>query len=207
MHNVNQAREEILNKLKGVVHKTPEPPDFEQPIYHSTDLPLEVIFKENLEKINGFVHLLSSEAELFSELKKFLYAIKKENIFCMEDEICNQLNTNGISFQQNSVLRKNTEVGITGCEFLIAHTGSVMVSSAQKGGRQMFVYPPLHIVIAKKSQLVGFLEEAYARIGEKYKNNFPSQVALITGPSRTADIEKTLVLGAHGPRELRVFLV
>lgn len=204
---MNPARDEILIKLKSAVHSVPEAPDFEKPIYHSIDKPLELAFKENLEKINGFVHLFSSEEELFSELKKFLSSQKKENIFCNEDEICSQLNTFGIPFQQSSELTKSTEVGITCCEFLIAHTGSIMVSSAQKGGRQMFVYPPLHFVIAHKNQLVGYLENAYNGIREKYKTGFPSQIALITGPSRTADIEKTLVLGAHGPRELRVFLV
>ena len=204
---MNPAREEILNKLKSAVHSVPEKPDFEQPIYHSVNLPLDLDFKENLEKVNGFVHLFSSEVDLFKSLKEFLASWPNENVLCNEDEICSQLNAFGIQFQQSSELPKNTEVGITGCEFLIAHTGSVMVSSAQKGGRQMFVYPPVHIVIAHKNQLVGYLEEAYAGIREKYKDNFPSQIALITGPSRTADIEKTLVLGAHGPKELRVFLV
>ena len=203
---MNPAWEEILNKLKSAVHSVPEEPDFEQPVYHSIGLPLELAFKENLEKINGFVHLYETKEELFSRLKEFLSTKQKEGIFCNEDEICNRLNTFGISFQQSVELPKNIEVGITGCEFLIAHTGSVMVSSAQKGGRQMFVYPPVHIVIANKNQLVGYLEEAYSGIIKKYKNNLPSQIALITGPSRTADIEKTLVLGAHGPRELRVFL-
>ncbi len=204
---MNPAREEILNKLKNAVHSIPEGPDFEKPIYHSIDIPLELAFKENLEKINGFVHLFSTEVELFTALKVYLISCQREDIFCNEDEICKKLSHFGVEFQQSSVLPKNTEVGITGCEFLIAHTGSVMVSSAQKGGRQMFVYPPVHIVIASKNQLVGYLEEAYIGIREKYKNDFPSQVTLITGPSRTADIEKTLVLGAHGPRELGVFLV
>jgi len=203
---MNPAREEILNKLKSAVHSVPEKPDFEQPIYHSVNLPLELAFKENLEKVNGFVHLFSSEKELFQALKEFLAPRQKESIFCNEDEISNHLNAFEVPFQQSSDLPKNVEVGITGCEFLIAHTGSVMVSSAQKGGRQMFVYPPVHIIIANKNQLVGYLEEAYSGIQEKYKTGFPSQIALITGPSRTADIEKTLVLGAHGPRELRVFL-
>ena len=203
---MNSAREEILNKLKSAVHSVPEEPDLEQPIYHSIDLPLELAFKENLEKINGFVHMYETEKELFSGLKEFLASVQKENIFCNEDEISNQLIAFGIRFQQSAELPKNVEVGITGCEFLIAHTGSVMVSSAQKDGRQMFVYPPLHIVIAHKNQLVDFLEKAYAGIREKYNDSYPSQIALITGPSRTADIEKTLVLGAHGPRELRVFI-
>jgi L-lactate dehydrogenase complex protein LldG len=203
---MNQAREEILNKLKSAVHSVPVKPDFEQPVYHSISLPLELAFKENLEKINGFVHLFSSEGELFRALKEFLSSRQKEDIFCIEEEICSQLNTYEIPFQQSAELPKNIEIGITGCEFLIAHTGSVMVSSVQKGGRQMFVYPPLHILIAHKNQLVGYLDEAYAGIREKYKEDLPSQIALITGPSRTADIEKTLVLGAHGPRELHVFL-
>jgi L-lactate dehydrogenase complex protein LldG len=204
---MNPARDEILNKLKSAVHLVPEEPDYNQPIYHSINIPLELAFKENLEKINGIVHLFSTEEELFTALKEFLESCQREDIFCNEDEICNKLGHFGIEFQQSSVLPKNTGVGITGCEFLIAHTGSVMVSSAQKGGRQMFVYPPVHIVIANKNQLVGYLEEAYSGILEKYNNNLPSQIALISGPSRTADIEKTLVLGAHGPRELRVFLV
>lgn len=203
---MNAAREDIMNKLKSAVHPVPEKPDFEEPIYHSIDLPLELAFKENLEKVNGFVHLFQSEGELFIALREFLSSYKKEVVFCNEDEISSRLNALGIQFQQSSGLSKDIEVGITGCEFLIAHTGSALVSSAQKGGRQMFVYPPLHIIIAHKNQLVDYLEKAYSGIREKYRNNLPSQITLITGPSRTADIEKTLVLGAHGPRELRVFI-
>jgi L-lactate dehydrogenase complex protein LldG len=200
------AREEILNKLKSAVHQVPERPDFEGPIYHSIDLPLELAFKENLEKVNGFVHLFQSQEELYLSLKEFLSSFNKEVVFCNEDEISTQLNLCGIQFQQSSELSGEIEVGITGCEFLVAHTGSVMVSSSQKGGRQMFVYPPLHIIVAHKGQLVDYLEKAYSGILKKYKDDFPSQIALITGPSRTADIEKTLVLGAHGPRELRVYI-
>ena len=78
---MNPARDEILNKLKSAVHSVPGEPDFEKPIYHSINLPLELAFKENLEKINGFVHLYETEEELFSGLKEFLSSVKKENIF------------------------------------------------------------------------------------------------------------------------------
>ena len=162
-----------MNKLKSAVHPIPEKPDFEEPIYHSIDLPLEQAFKENLEKVNGFVHLFHSEEELFLALKEFLSSYKKEVVFCNEDEISSHLNDFEIQFQQSSELPKEIEVGITGCEFLIAHTGSVMVSSAQKGGRQMFVYPPLHVVIAHKNQLVDYLEKAYSGIQEKYQDKLP----------------------------------
>ncbi|MDO8951487.1 MAG: hypothetical protein Q7U86_02620, partial [Draconibacterium sp.] len=71
-----------MNKLKSAVHSVPEKPDFKQPIYHSIDLPLELAFKENLEKVNGFVYLFSSEKEIFQALKEFLTPRQKENIFC-----------------------------------------------------------------------------------------------------------------------------
>ena len=122
------------------------------------------------------------------------------------DLIQNQLKKAEINFSNCVDLPDAIEVGISGCEYLIAHTGSVMVSSAQTGGRQLFIYPPTHVVIAKKNQLVDYLENAYNNIINKYGDNIPSQIALITGPSRTADIEKTLIIGAHGPRFLHVFL-
>lgn len=203
---MKSARQEILDKLKNAVHNEPEKPDFDTPVYHPIEKPLEQAFKENLEKVNGSVYLFNSEKEAFTSLKKFLANYADNTIFCNEDAIKSILSEYDAAFSSAVKLPENIEVGITGCEFLIAHTGSVMVSSAQKGGRQMFVYPPVHIIIAKKSQIVDYLEQAYSGIQEKYTGNFPSQVTIITGPSRTADIEKTLILGAHGPRELHVFI-
>lgn len=203
---MKSARQEIMDKLKTAVYKLPEKPDFEAPVYHSLRQPLELAFKENLEKVNGSVHLFDTIKEMYDGLKSFLKIWNKADIFCNETEIQNQLIEAEILFSQYTKIHKNMEVGITGCEFLVAHTGSVMVSSAQKGGRQMFVYPPVHIIVANKSQLVDYLERAYSGIQQKYGINLPSQITIITGPSRTADIEKTLVMGAHGPRELHVFL-
>ena len=74
-------------------------------------------------------------------------------------------------------------------------------------GRQIFVHPEIHLVLAYSSQLVGDLKDALLKLKKKYDPKMPSMVTLITGPSRTADIEKTLVMGAHGPKELYVFLL
>ncbi len=204
---MKSARQEILDKLKTAVHTVPKKPDFNAPVYPSIKQPLEIAFKENLEKINGHVHLFPSENELFVALKSFLQKFNPADVYCCnETAIQEQLNHFQIHYSEYTENHKNLEVGITGCEFLIAHTGSAMVSSAQKGGRQLFVYPPIHIIVARKNQIIDYLEAAYSAIQNKYRENLPSQIALITGPSRTADIEKTLVMGAHGPRELRVFV-
>ncbi len=99
------------------------------------------------------------------------------------------------------------DVSITGCEYLVARTGSMVLSSAQISGRSTSVYAPVHICIAFNSQLLYDVKDALSFIKEKYKDNFPSFVTFATGPSRTADIEKTLVTGVHGPKEVYCFLV
>jgi L-lactate dehydrogenase complex protein LldG len=72
----------------------------------------------------------------------------------------------------------------------------------------MTILPPVHWVIARPSQLVPRWKDGWQHIKDRYAlTGLPSMVSTITGPSRTADIEKTLVLGAHGPRELWVFLL
>ncbi len=200
------ARQEILNRLKCAVHPEPVQPDFDTPVYHSIKGSLEQAFKENLEAVNGSVYLCKSKHEVYAKLKAFLSVYSKKQIACLESDIQEELTRSGIPFSQDRDLPQCLEIGITGCEFLIAHTGSLMVSSAQRGGRQLFVYPPVHIVIAQKKQLLDYLGTAYSNIQQKYGKALPSQITLITGPSRTADIEKTLVMGAHGPRELQVFI-
>lgn len=202
------AREEILEDLrKAYPVEFCEKPDFSSPLFHEITQPPVLVFKKNLELVNGKVTISQTEDELFSSLATILSLYKPENICCREPGILKKLYGHGIHVSECLHIPENIEAGITGCEFLVAETGSVMVSSAQQGGRQMFAFPPVHIIIAEKSQLVVHLENAYQGILKKYGSDLPSHIALITGPSRTADIEKTLVLGAHGPREVQVFLL
>jgi L-lactate dehydrogenase complex protein LldG len=99
------------------------------------------------------------------------------------------------------------DAGFTECEALVAQTGSVCVTGRSSGGRALSVLPPHHIVIASKEQFVIDLAAAYELLAQKYQGNYPSFISFITGPSRTGDIERILVLGAHGPKKLTVLLV
>jgi L-lactate dehydrogenase complex protein LldG len=99
------------------------------------------------------------------------------------------------------------EAGLTECDCLVAQTGSICVTSLSAGGRALSVLPPHHLVVARRAQLVGDLCEAYALLAQRYAAAWPSFVGFITGPSRTGDIERILVLGAHGPKRLTVLLV
>jgi L-lactate dehydrogenase complex protein LldG len=98
-------------------------------------------------------------------------------------------------------------VGITACDALIAQTGSILLTARSAGGRALSVLPPHHVVVATTDQLLPDLPAAFELLYVKYGDNYPSFATFITGPSRTGDIERILVLGAHGPRNLTVLLV
>ena len=200
------ARREILEKLRNSKVSLPEKPDFDEPVFYAlTKSPVDA-FKNNLEAVNGKVQICKNSDELTAKLKNLLNNFDPETICCTEPGVRKILKSAQIAFSNCSEIPENIELGITGCEFLIAETGSALVSSAQKGGRKMFIFPPIHVIIASKNQMVDTLEDAYRAISEKYTENLPSQLLLITGPSRTADIEKTLTLGAHGPKELHILI-
>lgn len=98
------------------------------------------------------------------------------------------------------------DVGVTECDALVAQTGTVVVTSRSSGGRAVSVLPPHHVVVARRDQLVRDLPAAFALVKQRYAPNFPSMISFVTGPSRTGDIERILVLGAHGPKKLTVLV-
>lgn len=98
------------------------------------------------------------------------------------------------------------DVGISGCDALVAQTGSVLVTGRSAGGRALSILPPHHLVLATRDQLIATVPDAFALLQNRYGDRIPSFISLITGPSRTGDIERILVLGAHGPRKLTILL-
>lgn len=99
---------------------------------------------------------------------------------------------------------ESCNAGLTECDALIAQTGSVLVTARSAGGRALSVLPPHHVVLAKREQLLPDLPAAFDLLKSKYQAGYPSFISFITGPSRTGDIERILVLGAHGPKKLTI---
>ncbi len=209
--NNSLSRQQILDKIRKVSNrKQPEQAEteFENTAIYKPILPDAITcFKNELEAISGKCFVVDSETELFQILRKELSDRQITSIFCRDTAISAQLSTFDIPFTNLAEDFEAMTCGITACEFLIARTGSVLVSSAGDSGRQMNVFPPIHIILAKSSQMLNYPEDALVAIQKKYSGNLPSTITTITGPSRTADIEKTLVLGAHGPKELMVFIL
>lgn len=205
------AKENILNKIREALNTPTErpivKPSFATEIYKREEELPEVIFVENFTTNNGEFFFCENLEQFIINLKLLLREKEIQNIFITEKYLQEISTLNHISFQTNIQNLEEVEASITLCENLVARTGSILVSSKQNTGRSLTVFPPIHIVLAFTSQLVNDIQDALAHIKEKYAQDFPSMISFITGPSRTADIEKTLVLGAHGPKELILFLV
>lgn len=204
------ARENILKKIKQALGK-PVPVPFpasegNESVFLPSQQELEIEFAENFSKLEGRFSFCADEKELVLQLQTLIDTRKWTKIYSRETGINEKLSNAGfICNYANDVA--TCDAAITGCEALIARTGSMVMSSAQLSGRTISVYAPIHICIAYTKQLVYDISEGLQQVREGYGQNFPSLVTLATGPSRTADIEKTLVVGVHGPKEVFCFLV
>jgi L-lactate dehydrogenase complex protein LldG len=205
------SREKILKKVRDALIEKTEPPypiiDQESPVFKQINEPLDVNFAQELVKVSGKFVYCESEDEFTTLLKQFILEKDWSVLFCLDPVVQKILREAGIPYVSKQEEFLESKIGITRCEYLIARLGSVMVSSHQSPGRKINVYPDVHLVLGYTSQLVPGMKHALAALRKKYNHNYPSMISFITGPSRTADIEKTLVLGAHGPRELYVFLI
>ncbi len=97
-------------------------------------------------------------------------------------------------------------VGITGAFAAVAETGTLMLNSGPEHPSTLNSLPDTHIVVLRRDQVVGSYEDGWARLRARGRG-MPRTVTFVTGPSRTADIEQTIQLGAHGPRRLHIVLV
>lgn len=206
----NNARENILNKIKQALAK-PVPVPFpaslgNESVYLPSQNELEIEFAENFTRLEGKFSFCADEVELVQQLHILMDARKWSKIYSRETTMQNKLADAGFSIEYSDDVA-TCDAAITGCEYLIARTGSMVLSSGQLSGRTTSVYAPVHICIAYTSQLVYDIGDGLQQLRSHYGQHFPSMVTLATGPSRTADIEKTLVVGVHGPKEVFCFLV
>ncbi len=205
------TKEKILKRIRDALISKKENPfknvDFSSSVLVETEEEKEIVFAQKLMAMGGVFVYCENEKALGENLKSLLNQKAWKDYFVVDKKLEILLKTLDIPFQNEPAAFNNMVAGITRCEYLISRFGSVLVSSGLDSGRRMFVFPESHIVVAYTSQVVMELKEALAGMRRRYNEKFPSQMTVITGPSRTADIEKTLIMGAHGPRELYVFVV
>ncbi len=208
------AKETILARLRDA---SPHQPASRPPLPADkevfADLPEHLLetFVAQLTALNGEVHVVDSTATARSVLKDLLATADAGRALRQDGELLDAVVGGDIELAEqlepvramDAPAMAEYSVGVTTADCLIARSGSVYLTTRHRGGRRLSVLPPLHIVIAGASQLVPSLDACLRQLPD---GNW-SYGTVITGPSRTADIEKVLVLGAHGPKRLAVIVI
>lgn len=217
--NISPSKENILKKIrKALSESTPLPfasSEGNQSVFKPQQDDLEVLFAEAFSLLQGKFVFCMNHQELVVQLDNLIQQRNLKKIVCEESRLRATLleaaagvpALKEFSPGEPGTDLKTCDASITGCEYLIARTGTIVLSSAQEKGRTTSVYAPIHICIASVDQLVYDVRDGLKMIREKYGSALPSLISFASGPSRTADIEKTLVVGVHGPREVYLFLV
>lgn len=170
------------------------------------DLPLQ--FKANLDAVAGNCRVVDNEREAAVAIQNIVDELEPLTIAISDsgkvNDLIERINTNA------AVLNNATkgelfdcDVGITAAQWAIAETGTLVLESDRESSRLTSLLPPVHICILDAKNIRSTMGE----ILQIVQNGLSKTVTFITGPSRTSDIELTLAIGVHGPRELYVIVV
>jgi len=203
------AKGRLLRNIRNaLIEPTPQPyPDASENFIETSEEALDIRFAESFTELQGNFIYNQDTAEMVTNLKKLTAEKGWNHLFCWEPKFQEIFIKHDF---RNVRIGKDIEMadaGITACEALIARTGSVVLSSNLASGRSLSIFPPVHIIIAYATQIREDVADGIKLVKTKYGDNMPSMINFMSGPSRTADIEKTLVLGAHGPKEVYIFLI
>lgn len=207
---VSPAKENILKRVRNALSQPVQLPfphaEGNNSVFETAHEGLELKFAEEFSKLQGKFIFCSSREELADNLQSLVENKEWAHVHCKTpalEQILRPFNPAYLNVGDMGQM----DAAITDCELLVARTGSIVMSAAQPSGRSLPVYAPVHLVVAFAHQLVFDVKDGIQRLKEKYQGNLPSMISFATGPSRTADIEKTLVVGVHGPKEVYVFLL
>lgn len=176
------------------------------------------VFCESLEKLGGHIQVCATAEALYAYLQSLLRILSPQRIATWAlAEITNQ----GLPRQQlmdvlqpyqllewgepGTVDVADAEVGLTGCSFAVADTGTLVLTSSPARGRSVSLLPSVHIAIVRSSQIRTRLGEVMQALSQM--EDMPSYVHFISGPSRSSDIENDQSIGVHGPAAVYVAIL
>jgi len=203
------SRQKIIQKIQQAL-KDPVPVPFpnqlvDKPIFVPTEKEMAVEFAQKFTELLGKFVYCADEHELIEQLNALFMAKGWNKIYSKETVWLDQMLALKFAPVTTDDLA-DCDAAITLCTHLVARTGTIVLSSKALSGRTTSVYAPIHICIAYANQLVHDISDSLVQF-KNHPEGFPSMVSFATGPSRTADIEKTLVVGVHGPKEVYCFLI
>ena len=207
-------KEQILAKVRNALIEKPEAmfKDIDQRT--ETWVPISeedgtaITFAQNFKEVGGIFIYLDDENEFADCIRQLAPENGWEPLWCTSPAMQALLKRHGIAYTDYTEREpKQKLVSLTDCECLVAQTGSILLSDKMAGSRLAYALPDVLLVFATTDQIAGGVKEAFRYVRKRHGNKMPSQLTFVTGPSRTTDIEQTLVIGANGIRQVAVFLV
>lgn len=222
--NQNSLLDDIRRALGHSVTQTPTPLEpFIEPKGVADQAGLIARFTEEATAVSAQVHQ-SSSAQVFERIREICAATEQEvaisgafifgelNLPAALTALgCSTFDTRSHASEHEDLVGRLAKcgVGITGADYGIAETGTVVLSSDEKNALLVSLLPPIHIAVLRSSQIVAGLDEVISKLGEERIGRIDAcrSASFITGPSRTSDVELTLSIGVHGPKELHLIIV
>jgi L-lactate dehydrogenase complex protein LldG len=179
---------------------------------------------QEIDAVGGIATLVDSAEQLREILAGYLVEAAAKSALCWRHPLLDRLNIasflNARSVAKHDydslrsldpVARRRMqlacEIGITSVDLAIAETGTLLMTHQPQQERVASLLPPLHVAIVERAQIVPDLFDAFAQLHARGLPNLPSNITLITGPSKTGDIELQLTTGVHGPGKWRVIIL
>jgi len=209
-----------ISKILGNTRNEITIPEKKKSVEIQTDETIINKFIETAKKQNWLVHQAQSSNNVLTLIEKILIKTKAKNIVRTNEEIINRLDLNKYlkskNYKETIIFNKKpltsekiknicskADIGISSADFAIAETGSIVIIPGSNKSKMVSLLPTTHIVIIHPKLIINSLEELFLKLPEIQKN---SSINIISGPSRTADIEQTIVIGAHGPKEVHLII-
>jgi L-lactate dehydrogenase complex protein LldG len=215
------SRDRIFSRLHAATRQTPTP------VSQPPGLPGKTYSQqEKIEKLKTLMEAMRTEVYITGaenwiatfrdvlkerEVKSLLYAPRTDIGQALEHQLANaagdlpQLIPYEKDVEQFKERLFNADAGITSAAGAIAETGALILWPSEKEPRLMSIVPPIHIAVLKADTIHNSLSEVMQK--ENWPAKMPTNVVLVSGPSKTADIEMTLAFGVHGPKELIVLIL
>ena len=163
-----------------------------------------------IERLNGKTYKASSPADACGYVAALVKgkAAVASNSAVLRDCGITALNEVTPAGNDKAALRELcavSDIGISSADYALSNTGTLVMLSSQEEPRMISLLPPLHIAVVPESRIIGSLDDLLTILPRPAEQT--SSMVLITGPSRTGDIEQILVRGVHGPGELHVVVI
>lgn len=206
--NSKESKAVILQNLSSAVREEKKMSRSTERVFLDSQLSIDQSklqddFIANFEMVSGEVHLLGEKGTLTEKINELIRELDAQSV-----SFWNMNSLKSLEFTSETDLA-SADIGITGADFAIADTGTLVLLSGPEQPRLTSLLPPVHIAILEKETIVPNIHALFAKLGESHENydRLCSCISFITGPSRTADIELNLTLGVHGPGRAIVIIV